>query len=853
MREWLEADGLGGFASGTADGIRTRRYHALLLVAATPPTGRMVLVNGCEVWVDTGGGRIALSSQRYADGTVYPDGASRIASFTADPWPRWRCRLEDGLEVVQEVLVPHQRPAVLLTWRLTAARPGVRLIVRPLLSGRDADALHRENPTLDFRAEARDGAVRWRPYPGVPAIACFHGGTYRHDPSWYRSFFYQAEADRGLDAVEDLASPGELSFDLSRGEARCLFRADTPAPGKAVSAEAVAALAGRLRARERNRRVPPADRPGRSATAYLVRRGSGISVIAGYPWFTDWGRDTFIALRGLCLATGRLREAGAVLLVWAGAVSQGMLPNRFLERGEPEFNAVDASLWFVLVAREYLEALGRAGRRAPPGARARLREAAGAILDGYAAGTRHGIRRDDDGLLAAGEPGVQLTWMDARIGDWVVTPRIGKPVEVQALWINALLAWGDLEPRWRDMAAQALTAFRARFWNREAGCLYDVVDVDHRPGTADGLIRPNQVFAAGGLPFPLLGPDESREVLAVVERELLTPVGLRTLAPGSPGYAPRYEGDLRARDGAYHQGTVWPWLLGPFVEAWVRARGDTGDARDTARRRFLPPLQRHLGEAGLGHISEIFDAEPPHRPRGCPFQAWSLGEFLRLDRQVLAEERQQQKFVPGSGLLHDLTERFPPMDFSFSVAAPGIDLERWSVRETLRDGAILELRALRPDDRPALEAFFGSVSRESLYLRFFDGRTRISDAELVALLHGDSDERVALIALIPGEGRIVGLCQYHRIPDPAGGPPRADAAFLVADAWQRRGIGSLLLLHLAAIARDRGFEYLEADALVCNSRMLDLFQRSGLEVAREYADGEIHVSLYLSKEKGRKD
>jgi len=266
-----------------------------------------------------------------------------------------------------------------------------------------------------------------------------------------------------------------------------------------------------------------------------------------------------------------------------------------------------------------------------------LEDAVRAILVGHVRGTRYGIRATGDGLLAGGEPGVQLTWMDAKVGDWVVTPRVGKPVEIQALWLNALRVAEWFTQEYRPLYERGAAAFADRFWNAEGGYLHDVIDAGHEAGTVDPSFRPNQILAVGGLPFQLLDGPRARQVVDAVERVLWTPLGLRTLAPASPGYQPVYAGDMRARDGAYHQGTVWPWLLGPFVEAWVRVRGDTVESRHEARRRFLEPLLAHLNEAGLGHISEIADAEPPHTPRGCPFQAWSVGEALRLQLDVLRD------------------------------------------------------------------------------------------------------------------------------------------------------------------------------------------------------------------------
>jgi glycogen debranching enzyme len=594
--------------------VRTRRYHALLNAAATPPTRRRVLVNALEAWLDTPVGSFALSSHAYLPDVVHPDGARHLAGFAHEPWPTWTYRLPDGSEVVHEVFVPHGTPAVVATWRL--GRRGVPgpyvLRVRPLLSGRDQHALHHENPDFRFAAAQGGDRLRFEPYPGFVTVMRTNG-AYVHEPLWFRGFRYDEERARGFPHSEDLASPGSFRFDLGAGDAEWT----------ACAGETPPAPVGGLRERERARRAAFPSRLHRAADAYVVRRGAGRSIVAGYPWFTDWGRDTFIALRGLCLAGGRLDVAREIALAWAGAVSEGMLPNRFVDDGEvPEFNAVDASLWYVVAVCEI------------PGSQrsALLREAVTAILDGYQKGTRFGIRMDADALVSAGAPGVQLTWMDARVGGRVITPRRGKPVEVQALWVNALRLAGTAFGRsdWSALAERAQASFARRFWNEAAGCLLDVADPD------DATIRPNQILAVGGLPHALIGGARARRVVDVVEQKLWTPLGLRSLAPDEPGYAPRYAGGPAQRDAVYHQGTAWAWLLGPFVEAWLRVRGGTAAAKREARARFVAPLLAHLEHAGLGHISEIADAEPPYTPRGCPFQAWSLGELLRLEHEVLA-------------------------------------------------------------------------------------------------------------------------------------------------------------------------------------------------------------------------
>jgi len=375
----------------------------------------------------------------------------------------------------------------------------------------------------------------------------------------------------------------------------------------------------------------------RAAQAYLVQRGRGKTIVAGYPWFTDWGRDTFIAVRGLCLATGRVEDARDILLEWAGAVDRGMLPNRFPDHGEaPEFNSVDASLWYVVAVGELLRCATGAAWLAPS-QRDRLVSAVDTIVNDYARGTRFGIRMDDDALLAAGERGQQLTWMDARVGDYEITPRIGKPVEIQALWYNAVAVAASSDRRWRALLPRIARSFEDRFWIDARGSLADVVDVDHVSGTQDDTLRPNQILAVGGLPRPLLRGKAARRLVDLIEAQLWTPLGLRSLSRRDSRYVGRYTGDPGVRDAAYHQGTVWPWLMGPFVEAWVRTRGSSDRARLAARARFLEPLHQHLTQAGTGNISEIADGDEPFTPRGCPFQAWSLGEYLRLDREVLRQ------------------------------------------------------------------------------------------------------------------------------------------------------------------------------------------------------------------------
>jgi len=621
--EWLEADVFGGFASGTAGTERTRRYHALLLTATHPPAGRMVLVNGVEAWLEDASGqmRIPLSMQRYGSGSVWPDPSESLLSFDTEPWPTWRFQIGENHILTAEVFVAKQSGQTVLRWRLDGNE--FTLKVWPLLSGRDYHALHHENQAFNFSYTATGDQVRWQAYGDVPAVVAASNGSYVHAPDWYRNFCYTAERERGMDFDEDLATPGIFSFDLSRGEAVLVLCANEGPKTSAID------TARFLADTEHTRRAAFPTLLHRSADAYIVARNEGSTILAGFPWFTDWGRDTFIAMRGLLIATGRYGDAESILLEWSGTISEGMLPNRFPDSGVPEYNSVDASLWFVIAVHDYL-ATGHSQRDTQD----RLQQAVDAILDGYSSGTRFQIAADpEDALLRAGVPGVQLTWMDAKVGDWVVTPRIGKPVEVQALWINALRIAAAWNPRWKELATLAAHTFQQRFIEPVSGALYDVVDVDHEPGKIDRSIRPNQLFAVGGLPFALIDNSETaRAIVDQCEQLLLTPLGLRTLSPNDPSYKGRYTGTPLERDGAYHQGTVWPWLLGPFVEAWLRVHDNGQSSKAEARQRFLKPLHDHLHRAGLDHLSEVADGDAPHTPGGTPFQAWSLGELMRLDR-----------------------------------------------------------------------------------------------------------------------------------------------------------------------------------------------------------------------------
>ena len=574
---------------------------------------------------------------------VHPRGYRSLLRFEARPFPRWTYRAAGG-KLVRELFLVHGTGDVLLSYRWDGPGP-ITLILRPLLAFRDHHEVVRGGTEGLVDRHGEDEIVvrfRW-PEPRLRLLA--PGGRFHAHSQWLNDEVLPMETYRGLPDREDLWSPGAFVLTLEPGRTRWVIGgvASPPrrgAPAFPDSPEACRALRRREQARREALRLPwlrafDGLAPlAQAADQFLVRRGERTTVLAGYPWFTDWGRDTMIALPGLTLATGRAPLARDLLLTFVNAMRDGLIPNRFPDAGDvPEYNTVDATLWMAVAAywtwretrdRSLVEAILPALREA----RRRHEE-----------GTRHGIHVDADGLLACGEEGVQLTWMDAKVDDWVVTPRRGKPVEVQALWYNFLRVGEEMEraagsqeraASWREAAERVRRAFSV-FWDPRRGYLADVIAPD---GSADWSLRPNQVLALS-LPFPLADREQARAVLAHVREKLLTPRGLRSLAPGHPDYHPRYGGDRRARDAAYHQGTVWGWLHGPYLDAVLRFEGEAG--REEARA-LLSGWAEHLGEGCLGQAAEIFDAEPPHAPRGCPAQAWTVAEILRVARALAETE-----------------------------------------------------------------------------------------------------------------------------------------------------------------------------------------------------------------------
>lgn len=633
QREWLETNGLGGFASSTIIGLNTRRYHGLLTAALTPPVGRFVLLSKLEETLVVHGERFALSANQYI-GIVHPQGYQYLTGFRLDPFPVATYTVA-GVEIDKAVFMIHGENSTVVHYTVHlphdwTTSDACTLEVRPLIAFRDYHSTTHSNEVLNPQVQVAPGLATVAPYAGLPALYCAHNAAAIDTTGyWYYNFEYVRERERGLDCVEDLFSPFALQFDLSQHPEAAMIAATEPHDIRQVTAYRQAEVDRR---RALLTAVSTPDALVRTLVAatdhYIVARGQQKTVIAGYHWFSDWGRDTMIALPGLTLVTGRIDIAQSILLAFARVMDRGMLPNRFPDSGEtPEYNTVDATLWFFEAVRALWRATGDDAL-----VRTHFYDLLTESIDWHVRGTRYGIRVDDDGLLMAGEPGVALTWMDARVGEHAVTPRYGKPVEIQALWYNALRTMEHLAQTCRDtgrqrrysaMAARARASFNETFWHEAADCLYDVVNGPER----DGAIRPNQILAVS-LPYTMLSEERAQRVVAVVERDLLTPYGLRTLAPSDPQYHGRMRGDPASRDRSYHQGTVWPWLMGPFLTAYLKVYGATPLARQRAAQ-WLFGFRQHLSDAGLGHISEVFDGDPPHYPRGCIAQAWSTAELLR--------------------------------------------------------------------------------------------------------------------------------------------------------------------------------------------------------------------------------
>lgn len=655
--EWLCTNGRGGYASGTIAGINTRKYHAYLAASLRPPIDRYILWSRVEDRIIIGEKGYALSTNDFP-GAVEPTGYRNLTQFTQEAGPVWDFRCGDVL-IRKSLIMPHQQQVCILRYEIIespAKRQEIRLMVLNMLSGRHFHntttsenrlnwthcSHHHDSQNMGFRAV------------GCPFEIYFtHNAADFHDgPCWWYNFVLTQETQRGYPDRDDLWTPGALEFLLKPGRPAFIIACTKP-----IDRVEHSALVLKEQARWQSIADTPAlDEPYSNllqtlfvaADQFVVQRAADIkqhhklSVIAGYPWFEDWGRDTFISLPGLTLATNRGGAARDILATFADHIQNGLVPNRFPDDADhPDYNTVDASLWFINAAFQYWRYTGDVAFLVDY-----LYNPISQIIDHYQHGTSFGIHMDSDGLMCCGVPGANLTWMDAKIGDYVVTPRYGKPIEISGLWYNAVRIMElvaqykkdtDRANQMRRIAELIEKSLPAKFWLGGAGYYADVLG----PGDApDRLLRPNQLIAAA-LPFSPMPREHLAAVVGTARDKLLTPMGLRTLAPGSPGYCGRYQGDQTSRDHAYHQGTAWPWLIGPFVSAFVRAFPQSSREE---RFAFIQPLGDRMGTYGIGSLAEIADGDAPHQPRGCIAQAWSVAEVLRV---LWEDVLQKAPRIPG--------------------------------------------------------------------------------------------------------------------------------------------------------------------------------------------------------------
>jgi predicted glycogen debranching enzyme len=623
--EWLETNGLGGYASSTVSGANSRRYHGLLVASLKPPVDRKVILSKLEESIVTSQQRFELSANQYP-GAVNPNGYAHLISFEKSFFPVFIYQME-GIVLKKTVAMIHGENTTLVLYEVLSATEKFSMELLPLCSFKDFHANAHANDSIYKGFLFDRGVFQTKNYQdSTELFISVPGSVFQPAPCWYYNFEYFQEQQRGLDCHEDLFSHGKFVVELKQGSKLGIVISTDDCRGKD---------AFKLFAHEKKRREmlvkkfsqSEIQRLALAGDQFIVNRGVDLkSVIAGYHWFCDWGRDTMISLPGLCLVTQRFDDAKKILKAFADHVSEGMLPNRFPDQGDaPEYNTVDATLWFFHAVYEYYQYTGdKTFIKA-------LVPVLEDIIHWHYKGTRFNIHVDHDELLYAGEDGVQLTWMDAKVGDWVVTPRKGKCVEINALWYNALCIMAELfgetgsktkVTQYKQKAQKVSESFNRIFWSDERKYLNDFVDGEH----VNSDIRPNQIYALA-LPFQLLTPEKADQVLDCVTSKLLTAWGLRSLDPEHKDYKPQYTGDQWQRDGAYHQGTVWSHLLGAYIDALVNVEGESGKEKAS---KILTTFFNHLDEFGAGTISEIFDGDLPHSPAGCIAQAWSVAEILRV-------------------------------------------------------------------------------------------------------------------------------------------------------------------------------------------------------------------------------
>lgn len=654
--EWIETNGLGGYASSTVSGAHSRKYHGLLVAALIPPVGRTVLLSKLDETIVVRSAdpakkdpRFELSANQYP-GAVHPSGYKYLKSFDRDVFPEF-VYSAGGVEIKKTIASIHGENTILILYEVIQAQVPFILELLPLSSSRDFHSLSHANDNIGKHYLFENGLFRTMNYQnGTEFFISVPKAEFHEHQQWYYNFEYNIEQHRGLDFKEDLFTHGKFSVELRKGSTLgIIISTENPERKNPL----------RLFAAEKKRREKitkefswhnDLKRLVFAADQFIVKRGKLNTIIAGYHWFADWGRDTMISLPGLCLVTGRYKEAKQILQQFAESVSEGMLPNRFPDNGEaPEYNTMDATLWFFHAIHQYYKYT--ADKAFVKSVMPVLQE----IMDWHYKGTRYNIKVDSvDELLYGGQEGVQLTWMDAKVSDWVVTPRRGKPVEINALWYNALCTMERLlhemgkkneAERYQAKASKVLASFNEQFWNEKQNFLHDYVDGDLK----NSDVRPNQIYAIS-LPFPLLSRERAKKVFDIVTNQLLTPKGLRSLSATNKEYKSVYGGGLWMRDGCYHQGTVWSFLLGPYVDALFYIMGEK--AKPEANR-IVGKFLEHLNEAGVGTVSEIFDGDPPHTPKGCIAQAWGVGEILRvvMEHDLLRSPKIETKTETTSNVL----------------------------------------------------------------------------------------------------------------------------------------------------------------------------------------------------------
>ncbi|HLK27231.1 MAG TPA: amylo-alpha-1,6-glucosidase [Puia sp.] len=632
--EWIETNGIGGWSSSGILGCHTRRYHGLLVAATKPPTERFNLLSKLDETIVVNDKRFELSANVYGNDYIHPNGYQYLKTFSKVLFPEWVYEA-DKIQLKKSIVMIHGENTVVKLYEVLKAPSVFSFELLPLVSAKPNHALQHSSTNIWWDVQFENGIFHNKPFEESPDIfISVPGSSYQHNPKWFYNFNYLIDKYRGQEFEEDLFNHGTISVELKEGDLiGIIISTENPVGRNAIE----------LFDKEKQRRLSllnETNQPSNISTLqllalaadqFIVKRGEDLkTIIAGYHWFTDWSRDTMISLPGLCLSAGRYDDAKKILVAFAKSVSMGMLPNRFQDNNEPpEYNNVDGTLWYFIAIKKYLDATGDNDfilKEILPV----LKE----IIDWHFKGTRYNIHVDEDGLLYAGEKGQQLTWMDARIGDWVVTPRMGKPVEIQALWYNSLKIFSELLRMNNQQydaelveisAAKAKQNFEEKYWNADRKYLYDNID---ETGIPDASLRPNQLFALGLCYHILDDAEKAESILKIVEEKLYTPVGLRSLSPGDEKYIAVYGGDQFKRDASYHQGIVWSWLLGAYVDAIVKIQGSRHKAQEV-----IDNFKYHLNEGCIGSVSEIFDADEPHYPRGCAAQAWGVAEILRVIKQ----------------------------------------------------------------------------------------------------------------------------------------------------------------------------------------------------------------------------